>query len=180
MTKQQWIGFPTADVAVGLFPGLPFGLAHVGAVDVLVNLAYIPKVSAGNYDLVTPNGSFQSGVRARIGVVNEGSARYQRLRSRYCAAICQTIGLAGSGLTTSQGDSLLHRYALPPHNPAKRFTAGKHAGILGAVVGVGKDHYSSSADLHAVVAPRGLLTSSTPTGNLAITQSVDRTNFSNT
>jgi hypothetical protein len=54
-SKGQVLGLPTADAAIGLFGGLPFGLTNVGGVDVLVSAAYIPSFGDSTSDVkVTP------------------------------------------------------------------------------------------------------------------------------
>ncbi len=39
---NQPLPMPVADVAIGLFGGVPVGVTNVGGLDLLVNVAYIP------------------------------------------------------------------------------------------------------------------------------------------
>lgn len=170
-TKQQWAGFPTVDLAVGLFKGLPlFGLFNVGSVDALVNVAYIPKINAGDYQISTPNGSLKLGFGGRVGLMAEGP-----LTPAVAVTVLRrdlpTLALTGGALTTGDGDSL-YVDSLDLHTTSWRVTAGKHAGPLGVVVGIGKDQYQSSSTLHATV-DNGAVS----TGALTVSQKVDRTNM---
>jgi len=174
-TKQQWAGFPTADLAVGVFKGLPLlGLLHVGSVDALVNLSYIPKIDVGDYQVSVPNGSFKVGFGGRVGVVSEGTLM-PAVAATWLRRDLPTVALTGGGLSTSNGDSL-YVDGLDVHTTSWRVTAGKHASVLGVVVGMGKDRYESSASLHAAVAPNPPAPGA-QTGPLTVKQSVDRTNM---
>ena len=44
LSKNQPLGLPVVDAAIGLFGGIPLGLTNVGGVDLLVNAAYVPTV----------------------------------------------------------------------------------------------------------------------------------------
>jgi hypothetical protein len=167
-TKQQWAGFPTADVAVGLFPGVSLGAMRIASVDALVNLAYVPKIKVGEDSIVVPHGSFKAGFGARVGLVDEDELR-PAIAFTVLRRDLPTIGLSGGGLATNSGDSLFID-SLDIHTTSWRITAGKHAGILGAVIGIGKDHYNSNASMHAVVPGSG-------TSAISVSQSVDRTNL---
>ena len=46
--KSQIIPLPTADLAVGIFGGLPLGLTSVGGLDLLVSASYLPEFEADN------------------------------------------------------------------------------------------------------------------------------------
>jgi hypothetical protein len=167
-TKRQWAGFPTADVAIGIFPGFSFGPMHIASVDALVNLAYVPKIKVGDDSIVVPHGSFKAGFGGRLGLVDEGVLR-PAIAFTVLRRDLPTIGLRGGGLATNAGDSLFID-SLNLHTTSWRITAGKHAGILGAVVGIGQDHYNSDAAMHAVVP-------GSSTTNISVAQAVDRTNI---
>src|SRR5690349_1949241 len=42
-TKSQFLPMPTADLAIGIFKGLPLALTNVGGVDLLVSASYVPE-----------------------------------------------------------------------------------------------------------------------------------------
>src|SRR5438128_1147746 len=69
-TKDQFIGLPTADAAIGVFSGIPLPLTHVGGVDLLVSGMYVPTVSQGGFS-VTPSTNVQIGYGARVGLLQE-------------------------------------------------------------------------------------------------------------
>ena len=46
-TKDQVLGLPTADAAIGIFKGFPLALTNVGGVDALVSATYIPTIDDG-------------------------------------------------------------------------------------------------------------------------------------
>src|SRR2546423_1476916 len=69
-TKTQVVGLPTADLAIGLFGGLPLALTNVGGVDLLVSASYIPTINVSNVS-ITPKQNLQLGYGARVGLLSE-------------------------------------------------------------------------------------------------------------
>ena len=69
-TKDQWIGLPTADAAVGIFGGIPLGVTNVGGIDALVSASYVPTIGKAGDDIqITPSSSVQVGYGVRVGLV---------------------------------------------------------------------------------------------------------------
>src|SRR3982074_609684 len=68
-TKTQFIGLPAADVAIGVFGGLPLALTNVGGVDLLVSASYVPTITQNNVT-ITPKQNLQLGFGARIGLLS--------------------------------------------------------------------------------------------------------------
>ena len=58
-TKTQLIPMPTADLAIGIFKGLPLAITNVGGVDLLVSAAYLPEFNSGGVSVKVPNGSLK-------------------------------------------------------------------------------------------------------------------------
>ncbi|HWL38765.1 MAG TPA: hypothetical protein VNO75_00890, partial [Gemmatimonadaceae bacterium] len=56
-TKNQIIGLPTADLAIGLFKGIPLALTNVGGVDLLVSASYLPEFDGEGVSVRVPSGS---------------------------------------------------------------------------------------------------------------------------
>src|SRR5829696_3072013 len=69
-TNSQFFGLPTADAAIGLFRGIPFGLTNVAGVDLLLSASYVPTFTNDNVS-VTPDKGLQIGYGARVGVLQE-------------------------------------------------------------------------------------------------------------
>ncbi len=60
-TKTQLFPMPTAELAIGIFKGLPLAITNVGGVDLLVSAAYLPECARGN----------PAGIAARPGRLRE-------------------------------------------------------------------------------------------------------------
>src|SRR6478752_10221361 len=60
-TKTQLFPMPTADLAVGIFKGLPLAITNVGGVDLLVSAAYLPEFNSSGVSVKVPNGSLKLG-----------------------------------------------------------------------------------------------------------------------
>src|SRR6476659_3838862 len=69
-TKNQFVGLPAADLAIGIFGGLPLALTNVGGVDLLVSANYVPTIDQNNVK-ITPKQNLQFGYGARIGLLSE-------------------------------------------------------------------------------------------------------------
>src|SRR4051812_24272661 len=68
--KDQILGLPTADAAIGLFKGLPLALTNILGVDALVSAAYVPTITSDNVS-ITPQNNWQFGWGARVGLLSE-------------------------------------------------------------------------------------------------------------
>src|SRR5438270_8285940 len=54
-TKTQLLPMPTADLAIGIFMGLPLAITNVGGVDLLVGAAYLPEFDNSGVSVKVPN-----------------------------------------------------------------------------------------------------------------------------
>ncbi len=52
-TNTQIIPMPTADLAIGIFKGIPLALTNVGGVDLLVSAAYLPEFNSSGVSAVS-------------------------------------------------------------------------------------------------------------------------------
>src|SRR5438270_7726191 len=68
-TKIQLFPMPTADLAIGVFKGIPLPLTNVGGVDLLVSAAYLPEFANSGVKVTVPNGSLKLGYGARVGIL---------------------------------------------------------------------------------------------------------------
>src|SRR5436309_4869797 len=71
-SKNQIVGLPAVDGAIGIFKGLPLGLTNVGGIDLLVSASYVPTVGQSGDDFtVTPKTNLKYGFGARVGLLQE-------------------------------------------------------------------------------------------------------------
>lgn len=172
-TEDQIIGLPTADLAIGLFKGIPLALTNVGGVDLLVSAAYLPEFDGEGVSVRVPDGSLKLGFGARVGLLQESlivpgiSVTYLRR------------DLPTTNITAATGGDTLYVGGLSVKTDAWRVVASKSLLFLGIAVGAGQDTYKSTADIRASVAPRPPLTSSrfTAAPTSPITQELTRTNI---
>lgn len=171
-TDDQLIGLPTADLAIGLFKGIPLAITNVGGVDLLVSAAYVPEFEQGGVEVKVPNGSLKLGYGVRVGILQE-SLVAPGISVTYLRRDFPTTNVTAS----SGGDSLNIR-DLTLKSDAWRVVASKSLLFLGLAVGAGQDKYESSADIRAHVAARTL--PPTPAANASpqrpVAQSLTRTN----
>jgi hypothetical protein len=141
-TNDKWAALPVADAAIGIFRGFPLGLTHVGGIDALVNVAYLPEFDSHSVSVNTPDGSLKWGFGARVGILEETaltpgvSFTYFR-RDLPSATITAT---ASSTRSVSMEDFDLH-------TTAWRVVASKSFMIVGLAAGIGQDKYDATANL---------------------------------
>lgn len=172
-TKDQIIGLPTADLAIGLFKGIPLALTNVGGVDLLVSAAYLPEFDGEGVSVRIPSGSLKLGYGARVGVLQE-SLLVPGLSVTYLRRDLPTTNIAA--VTTA--DDSLYVNDLSVRTDAWRVVASKSLLMFGVAVGAGQDRYESSADIRASVAARPPATTTrfTAAPTSPISQTITRTN----
>ena len=161
------LGFATADIALGVYPGMPYGF---GAIDLLVSAAYVPSYDNGTIDVSTPSGSFKLGFGGKLGIVSETATRPGVSVSYLNRSLPRVDILAQSG------DDHLLLEDVSVRSKSWRAVAGKSLGFLGVGAGYGRDTYKSSATITVTVAPR----SSTPGGTggpIELGQDIGRSNM---
>ncbi len=175
ITKRQLGGFPVADLAIGIFRGLPIGLTSVG-VDALVNVFYVPggiigALDGNGYSSGLPDGGTRLGYGARVGLIEE-SAILPGVSVTYIQRNLPkvTFSATNSGLVMRDTISVQN---LEVRTGALRLVAGKSAGPISIAAGYGLDRYRAEARLGWVVRDAILRTE----GELGIKQSVTRTNM---
>jgi hypothetical protein len=171
-TKSQLVPMPTADLAIGIFKGLPLAITNVGGVDLLVSAAYLPEFNGSGVSVKVPNGSLKLGYGARVGILQE-SLLVPGVSVSYLVRDLPTVNIAGN----SGGDSLyVNNLALK--TKAWRVTASKSLLLFGLAAGFGQDKYDASTDVSAHVAARTLpfATPATNTSPISLSQSLTRTN----
>ena len=171
-TKDQYLPMPTADLAIGVFKGIPLALTNVGGVDVLVSASYVPEYNHSGVSLKVPNGSLKLGYGARVGILQE-SLLVPGVSVSYLVRDLPTLNVTGN----SGGDSL-YVNNLSLKTKAWRVTASKSLILFGLAAGFGQDKYDASTDIGAHVAARTI--PPTPAANatpVSISQSLTRTNI---
>lgn len=172
-TNDQIIGLPTADLAIGLFKGIPLALTNVGGVDLLVSAAYLPEFDGEGVSVRVPSGSLKLGFGARVGVLQE-SLIVPGISVTFLRRDLPTTNI----IATTGGDSL-YVGDLSVKTDAWRVVASKSLLFLGLAVGAGQDRYKSSADIRASVGPRPPFTTTryTAAPTSPIEQTLTRTNI---
>jgi hypothetical protein len=168
-TKTQLFPMPTAELAIGIFKGLPLAITNVGGVDLLVSAAYLPEFNSSGVSVKVPNGSLKLGYGARVGILQE-SLLVPGVSVSYVRRDLPTVNIAAS----SGSDSLyVNNFALK--TTAWRVVASKGLLLFGFAAGIGQDKYESSTDVSAHVAAR-TLTPAANAGPIALSQNITRTN----
>jgi hypothetical protein len=154
-TKTQIIPGPSLDVGIGLWRGMSLGITHVGGVDAIVTMTYLPSLSSasgGSTGSFTVDGSHEKfGLGFRIGLLEEslttpGVSFTWAQRSLPLVSFVGTVQAAG----TNPGGTLALD-SLGVKTNSWRLVAGKSFLIFGLSVGYGQDKYSSSSTIAATV-----------------------------
>ena len=173
-TKDQLLPLPTADVAIGIFRGLPLGLTNVGGLDLIVSAAYLPEYSSDYIDVKVPEGSLKLGYGARLGLIQE-SFVIPGVSVTWLKRDLPTVTI--NARTQSTGDSL-RVDTLQVRTTAWRVVAGKSFLMFGVSVGAGQDKYESVATARARVAPRAItVPNGASAGPVDLKQDLTRTNI---
>jgi hypothetical protein len=172
-TKSQLVPMPTADLAVGIFKGLPLAITNVGGIDLLVSAAYLPEFNGSGVSVKVPNGSLKLGYGARVGILQE-SLLVPGVSVSYLVRDLPTVNIAGN----SGGDSL-YVNNLSLKTKAWRVTASKSLLVFGLAAGFGQDKYDASTDASAHVAARAIPFGTPPAdaGPISLSQNLTRTNI---
>ncbi|MFL5562551.1 MAG: hypothetical protein ACJ79K_13850 [Gemmatimonadaceae bacterium] len=166
-TKDQPLGLPAVDAAVGVFGGLPLGVTKVGGLDLLLSGAYIPAYSGSGVSVKVPNGSLKVGYGARIGLLQEGLLT-PGIGFSYMKRDLPTVDLsAKTGTLGGQFDV----NGLSVKTTSWRATASKSLLTLGLALGVGQDSYDSKAQIRVSTTVVPVASSAT------VSQSITRTNY---
>jgi hypothetical protein len=171
-TKSQIIPMPTADLAIGIFKGLPLAITNVGGVDLLVSAAYLPEFNNSGVSVKVPNGSLKLGYGARVGILQE-SLITPGVSVSYLRRDLPTVNI-----TANTGGDSLYVNNLSLKTKAWRVVASKSLLFVGLAAGFGKDTYESATDVSAHVAARTVPpTAAANAGPVALAQDLSRTNI---
>ncbi|MGI8619215.1 MAG: hypothetical protein ACR2L6_08995 [Gemmatimonadaceae bacterium] len=171
-TENQIIPLPTADLAVGLFGGLPLGVTSVGGLDLLVSASYLPEFEADNIKVEVDGSAIKFGFGARLGLLQE---------SLVVPGVSVSIlrrDLPKIHMTARSGGDSLQVRDLDVQTTSWRIMASKSFFMFGAAAGFGKDRYESSTNISARVAARTVPpTPAVSGGPIDIRQKLTRTNM---
>jgi len=174
-TSDHWVGFPTADAAIGIFGGIPLALTNVGGIDALLSADYVPSYSNGSFS-VSPKSSFKMGYGVRVGLLSE-SIVVPGVSFTYLKRDLPTTSITGNFASASTGQGSFIVDNVKVNTSAWRFVASKSFLVFGLAAGAGKDSYDQSADISATVSTNivGLPTASAAVPNTS--QKLDRTSY---
>ncbi len=169
-TKDQWLGLPAVDAAIGIFGGIPLGVTNVGGVDALFSATFVPTIDETDVQ-VKPDKSVQIGYGARIGLLSE-SIVVPGVSVTWLQRDLPTTTIAGKS-----GNNSLRVNNLKVKTTAWRVVASKSFLLFSFAAGAGKDKYDGAADVSGTVA-----TTIAGLGNATVTvpgtkQELERTNY---
>jgi hypothetical protein len=148
-TKGVLVPFPTADLAVGIFGGIPLGVTNVGGIDLLGSATYVPKVDQGDFQ-VTPDNPLKVGYGVRLSALQE-SIVVPGLAVTYLKRNLPKLTLSA----LDNGSNALSVSNLDIQTTAWRVVASKSLILFGLAAGYGRDTYTSKAAAHATVSGVG-------------------------
>lgn len=170
-TKTQIIPMPTAELAIGVFKGLPLAITNVGGVDILVSASYLPEFTGNNVSVKVPSGSLKFGYGARVGILQE-SLLVPGVSVSFLHRDLPTVNIAAN----TNNDSLyINNLSLKTN--AWRVVGSKSLLLFGLAAGFGQDKYDASTDIRAHVAARTVPpTAAANAGPVSLSQNLTRTN----
>jgi hypothetical protein len=173
--KDQILGAPTVDAAIGLFGGVNLGLSKVGGIDALVSASYLPEYEGDEFHVLTPDGGLKLGFGARVGLLQE-SILLPGVSFTWLRRDLPTIDLLAQVEAGSDADTVAAR-GLSLETTAWRLVASKRFLVFGLAAGVGQDSYKTAGDLAATVTVDGTTYGSTDDVLMTLDTDVKRTNM---
>jgi hypothetical protein len=170
--EKQVLGLPTAEAAIGIFPGINVGLTNVGGVDALVSAFYVPDVDEDPISVTTSDGGLKLGYGVRVGILQETSF-VPGVSVSFLRRDLPTVDIRAR---IASGDSV-RVTGLSAKTTALRLAASKGFAFLGLTAGIGRDVYDSRARPGAYIAPRTGIPVSAQIDFAEISQKITRTNL---
>lgn len=177
-SEDQMVPAASLDAAVGLWRGIPVGVSHIGGIDALITMTYLPSINSGSgsgsVDFNVSGSNEKFGYGLRVGLLEEslvapGVAFSWVQRDLPTVSFGGTVDPSG---TNPGGHIALNNYALK--TTAWRLTAGKNLMFLGLSAGYGQDKYDASASVASTVnltLPVARTVSGSTSANLSMTRS---------
>ena len=141
-TRSVFFAAPAADVAVGVYGGYPLGVTKVAALDVLFNGSFLPAFSAASTNLELPNGSFNFGYGARLGLLQEG------LLTPGLSLTWIRHDLPLMNIRARAANTTLNVDDIDVNSSSWRVVASKSLVAFSLAAGIGRDRYVSSATIY--------------------------------
>jgi FlaG/FlaF family flagellin (archaellin) len=154
-SKNQLIPMVSADAGIGLWRGISLGVTHVGGIDALVTMTYLPNISnsgsadQANFKVQGSNEKF--GYGARLGLLEESAVTPGvsfAWVQRNLPAITASATVDPAGLNPG-GTIALQDFTVKTSD--WRLTAGKSFLIFGVSLGVGQDKYNANSTIAASI-----------------------------
>lgn len=141
--KEQILGLPGVDFALGLFKGIPLGVTRVGGVDLIGSVTYIPTIEdkSGGVSIAPEGGSTKIGLGARVGLL-EQSLVVPGVSFSYLVR-----DLPVSNLTASATNANFAINGFTLKSKSWRLAAQKNLLSFQLGAGYGQDTYTSAADI---------------------------------
>lgn len=164
--KDQYLGLPTVDFALGITKGFNLGVTRIGGIDLIGGATYVPEVTEDDFSVAAPDGSLSLAYGARVGLLQQ-SALIPGVSFSWMKRDMPTLNLS---TTTDDGDNLsINNLAIK--STSWRLSAQKNFLLFQFGAGFGKDNYDFNADVSATVDDAG-----TPrNGSFNAAQAMDRT-----
>lgn len=144
-TSRTAVPVPTADVAIGVLPGVPAGLTNVLGVDALLSATYLPTVDENQLSLKPSASNFAFSYGLRVGALQESSL-VPGVSVSYMRRKLPTMNVA-----YAPNDDQLRISDLSSTSNALRLTVSKRVALLGLAGGVGRDEIESAASMSGSV-----------------------------
>lgn len=153
-SKNQYIPAVSLDAGIGLWRGYSLGVTHVGGVDAIVTMTYLPNLStsgSGGGSITTTGGSEKFGYGARLGILEEsavtpGLSVAWVERDLPVISFGETVNASGA----NPGGSInLDNLAIKTSD--WRITAAKSFNIVGLSLGYGQDKYDANSLVSVMV-----------------------------
>jgi hypothetical protein len=166
--KDQVVGLPAVDAALGVFGGVPLGVARAFAIDGLASATYVPEFTSDNVAVSLPDGKLKIGYGARLGLLTES------LATPSISLTYLKRDLPSTSILATSGDDDISVSGINVKTTAWRAVIGKSIAFVGLAVGTGKDKYDSRATGNVTVNQSGL---SVNGGPYDLSQTMTRSNM---
>lgn len=136
---------PSVDLALGLLPGIPYGLTNVGGVDLLLGATWLPSVSSDDFALEPKNGGFGFAYGLRVGALQESSL------VPGVSISWQRRHMPTTDLVYTPSNDTLRIGETSMRSDALRVIASKRLAMFGIAIGAGQDQIVGKSEMSAVV-----------------------------
>jgi hypothetical protein len=157
--KEQILGLPGVDFAVGIYKGFPLGVTRVGGVDLIGSVTYVPEIEGDGVTLAVQDGSTKIGLGARVGLL-EQSLIVPGISFSYLVRDLPVMSLTASA---TNADFALNDFSVK--TTSWRLAAQKNLLLFQLGAGVGQDTYDASTSITGTVTGGGGFTA-TPSQEL--------------